>query len=98
MAGRDPILLIQKMSHLAGHMSAVWFLVSAQRDGLATCKLVHSSFSCLSPVRPGVLGKILSNSNLAVLTENFLCFHMLKEKGRFRLGFGGPPMAVLRLV
>jgi len=48
--------------------------------------LANSSFidfSCLSPVVPNILveHEILSNCNLALLTENFLCFHILKEKG-----------------
>ena len=48
---------------------------------LANACFLH--FSCLSPVVPGVLEQheILSNSNLALLTENFLCFRILKEKG-----------------
>lgn len=46
-------------------------------------------FSCLSPVVPSVLGEheILSNSNLALLTENLLCFHILKEKGNVVMGW-----------
>lgn len=76
MAGRDLSLPLRKMSHSASYLSIACFLVM-------WANAFFLNFSSLSPVVPSVFGKyeILTNNNLALLTQNFLRFHASKEKG-----------------
>lgn len=80
MEGRDLNLLMQKMSHLAGHVSAAWFI--AQSNGLATCKLVCSFLIFLfEPCQTKCFGKDTIKQQSCSADREFPVLSYVKREG-----------------